>query len=368
MIDSYGARMASVLTNYSIPIQKNDLVVISGSIETIPLIDALQEAVLKRGGYPYLDVALPHSTEILLATGNEDQLRYLDPMKMTMVEKMDVIFRIYAPTNTRSLSSAPSDKLTIIQEGTRPWTEAYRRRREANEIRWCVAPWPTMALAQEAEMGLYAYRNFVYSACGLDQDDPVAYWQLFKDRQTGYVNWLKGKKHVEVKGPGIDLQLDITDRTWISAHGEVNFPDGEIFTGPVEESVNGVVEFNYPTVYNAQEVNGVRLEFKDGKVVKASAKKGEAYLMKQLDMDEGARFLGEFAIGTNNGIQQFTRNTLFDEKIGGTIHMALGQSYAETGGKNKSIVHWDMVHGMKDGGEIKVDGEVIYRNGDFVIA
>jgi aminopeptidase len=368
MIDSYAERMATVLTNYSIPIQKNDLVVINGSIDSAPLIDALQTAVLKRGGHPHIDVGLPNSTEILLANGNDEQLAYSDPISMTAVEKMDVIFRIYSPTNTRGLSSVPSEKLAVVQEGNRKWAEVYRRRREAEEIRWCVAPWPTMALAQEAEMGLYAYRQFVYEACGLDQDDPVAYWQQFRDRQTGYVNWLKGKNHVVVKGPGIDLELDITDRTWISAHGEVNFPDGEIFTGPVENSVNGVVEFNYPTVYNAQEVNGVRLEFKDGKVVKASAKKGEDYLQKQLDMDDGARFLGEFAIGTNTGIQQFTRNTLFDEKIGGTIHMALGQSYAETGGKNKSLVHWDMVHGMTDGGEIKVDGEVIYRNGDFVIS
>lgn len=368
MIDSYASRMATVLTNYSIPIQKGDLVVINGSIDSAPLIDALQEAVLKRGGHPHIEVGLPNTNEILLSNGSEEQLAYSNPIQMTLVEKMDAVFRIYAPTNTRGLSGIAPKRLRWQQEGLKEWLGTYRQRRGAGEIRWCVAPWPTMALAQEAEMGLHAYRQFVYEACGLDQDDPVAYWQTFKDRQTGYVDWLKGKKKVEVKGPGIDLKLDITNRKWLSAHGETNFPDGEIFTGPVETSVNGVVEFNFPTVYNAQEVNGVRLVFKDGKVVEASAKKGEDFLKQQLDTDDGARYLGEFAIGTNMGIQQFTRNTLFDEKIGGTIHMALGQSYAETGGENQSLVHWDMVHGMKDGGEITVDGEVIYRNGEFVIA
>lgn len=367
MIDQYAAQMAEVLTNYSAPIKKGDYVVISGTVEAAPLIDALQAAVLERGGHPAILVNLPNSPEIHLQYANDEQLAYSDPMTEFMFEKMDVIFRILSTINTKSAAQVNPSRLAIAQQAARKPMEIYRRRRDAEEFQWCVCPWPTVSMAQDAEMGLLAYRRFIYEACGLNQADPVAYWQSFKERQTRYVDWLKGKKRVEVRGPGIDMSFNMDGRLWVSAHGTVNFPDGEIFTGPIEDSVNGIVEFSYPSVYQGREVDGVKLEFKDGKVINASAKKGEDFLMMKLDTDEGARFLGEFAIGTNNGIQQFTRNILFDEKIGGTIHMALGQSYAETNAVNQSLVHWDMVHDMKDGGEILVDGDVLYRNGEFVI-
>jgi len=216
-------------------------------------------------------------------------------------------------------------------------------------------------------MGLRAYEDFVYRACGLDQPDPVAYWIAFRDKQERLVAWLADKKHAEVRGPGIDMSFDFQDRLWVSCHGALNFPDGEIFTSPVEDSVNGTVEFNFPSVYQGFEVDGVKLRFENGVAVEASASKGEAFLLSQLDTDAGGRRLGEFAIGTNMGVQQLTRSILFDEKIGGSIHMALGRSYAEAKGLNQSAIHWDMVHNMKDGGEIVIDGELFYRSGEFLV-
>lgn len=367
MIDNFAARMAEVVTSYSTGIKPGDFVVIRGTIEAEPLIDALTVAVLKRGGHPHPLVSLPHTTELMLTYGNDEQLQFVDPVMMALVEKVDVSLRVTAPSNPRNTAHIDPARIALHQQAIKPFMETYRRRRDNNELRWCICPWPTEAMAQAAEMGLIAYRQFVYEACGLDQDDPVAYWQAYRERQDRYVEWLNGKEQLVVRGPGIEMSMSITDRVWISADGTVNFPDGEIFTGPVEESVNGHVEFSFPTVYGGREVSGVRLVFKDGKVIEASADKGEDYLLSKLDSDPGARYLGEFAIGTNTGIQRFTGNTLFDEKIGGTIHMALGQAYKQTNAVNKSIVHWDMVHNMRDGGEIIVDGEVIYRSGEFLI-
>jgi aminopeptidase len=188
-----------------------------------------------------------------------------------------------------------------------------------------------------------------------------------REQQLRLTAWLNGKNHVEVRGPGIDLSYDFTGRPWCSSHGELNLPDGEVYSSPIEDSVNGQVAFNFPARYQGREVSGVRLVFKDGRVVEASAEKGEDYLFSQLDLDEGARRLGEFSIGTNRGIQQYTGETLFDEKIGGTIHMALGNSYTETGGQNKSAIHWDMIHDLRSGGQILIDGEPFFRNGKFVV-
>ena len=303
MLDAFADKLAHVLTNYSIPIEKGEYVVINGPAEAAPLMDALTAHVLMRGGYPHLNVVLPNTNEIFMEYASDDQLKFNDPANAFYAKNLDVTYRIYAPTNTRAGSSIDPKRAALAQEGVKDFLDIYRKRRAANELRWCVCPWPTMSGAQEAEMGLMAYTQFVYESCGLDHDDPVAYWQEFRDRQLRYVDWLDGKKHMQVRGPGIDIEFSIEGRTWVSAHGEVNFPDGEIFTGPVEESVNGVVDFNFPTVYQGREVNGVHFEFKDGKVVDASATKGEEFLFSKLDHDAGARFLGEFAIGTNWGVK-----------------------------------------------------------------
>ena len=216
-------------------------------------------------------------------------------------------------------------------------------------------------------MGLKEYEDFLYSACLPDMNDPVGYWRKFSTGQEKIINWLKGKSEVTVKGPETDLRLNVAGRTFINCDGRFNMPDGEIFTGPVEDSLEGQVYFSYPAIYRGREVTGVRLWFEKGKVVKATADKNEDFLIKTLDTDAGSRYIGEFAIGTNEGISQFTRQILFDEKIGGSFHMALGAGYPETGSKNESAVHWDMICDLRDGGEIRVDGELLYQNGRFVI-
>lgn len=367
MYDDFAPKMARVLTEYSVQIKPGDYAFIAGNIVSEPLIVALYEAILRRGGNPVVNVGLPQLNELRLMFASDNQLEFLDPAGMTRIENIDAFFNISAPMNTRANSTADPAKMQKAQSAQRPLIERYFERAGSGEINWVIAPWPTDSAAQQAEMGIHAYREFVYKACGLDQDDPVAYWQGFRDKQTKIADWLHGKKHAHVKGPGIDLQFDFEGRSWISCHGTENFPDGEIFTSPVENSVNGTVQFSYSTYNGGREVNGVEFKFEDGCVVSATAKKGEEYLLSQLDMDEGARRLGEFAIGTNYGVTQVTGSTLFDEKIGGTIHMAIGEGFSEAGGSNKSAVHWDMVHGMQDGGEIIVDGELFYKNGEFVI-
>ncbi len=366
--------LAKILTEYSSPVQPGDYVTIAGQHDTAgPLVEALVEAVLKRGGYPNVQSAPLISAdyspyyELFMREANDAQLDHLDSTIMHWVNHSDALFFIKAPANTKAVSTIDPARISRFRRTIQPFGEAYLDRYDKGELRWTVVGWPTEALAQSAEMGLRAYEDFVYRACGLDQPDPVAYWIAFRDKQERLVAWLADKKHAEVRGPGIDMSFDFQDRLWVSCHGALNFPDGEIFTSPVEDSVNGTVEFNFPSVYQGFEVDGVKLRFENGVAVEASASKGEAFLLSQLDTDAGGRRLGEFAIGTNMGVQQLTRSILFDEKIGGSIHMALGRSYAEAKGLNQSAIHWDMVHNMKDGGEIVIDGELFYRSGEFLV-
>ena len=240
-------------------------------------------------------------------------------------------------------------------------------RSAAGELKWTSTLFPTAASAQEADMSLRAYEEFVYGTCFCDRDDPVAEWQRIHDEQQQAIDWLTGRELVEISGPNAELKLSIKDRQFVNSDGHHNMPSGEIFTGPVEDSVNGWVRFTYPSIAGGREVEGIELWFEDGKVVKATAEKNEKYLLEMLDTDAGSRYLGEFAIGTNYGIQQFTKNILFDEKIGGSFHMAIGAGYPETGSQNRSSVHWDMICDMRDGSRILVDDDLLYQNGQFVI-
>ncbi|HMM29770.1 MAG TPA: aminopeptidase [Aggregatilineaceae bacterium] len=374
MMEHFASELAHILTAYSSPVQPGEMVTITGNVETAgPLIEALVSAVLARGGFPNVQSAAPISPdytpyfELLMREASEAQLDHLDSTLMHWVNASDALFFVKAPANTKALSSVDPSRLARYRRTIQPFGETYLDRYAQGDLRWTVCAWPTQALAQTAEMGLRGYREFVYAACGLDQPDPVAYWEGFRAMQDRLVEWLKGKSHVEVRGPGIDLSFEYDGRPWINCDGRLNFPDGEIFTSPVEDSVNGAVAFNYPSVYQGYEVDGVRLRFENGRAVEATAAKNEPFLLSQIDLDAGGRVLGEFAVGTNRGVTRFTRNTLFDEKIGGTIHMALGRSYAESHGKNESAIHWDMIHGLQDGGEIWVEGELFYRAGEFMV-
>ncbi|MCI0709480.1 MAG: aminopeptidase [Chloroflexi bacterium] len=360
-------RLAELLTTYNVPIKRGELVAIHGSPEATPLIEAIARAVIDRGGHVYPMVQLPELAEYLFTNGTPEQLKYTSPITEFINDKVDVLFSIEAPMHTKALISVPAENLGIRSKATGYLNKKFIERIATKSIRWNGCAYPTRAQAQEANMGFLAFQKFVYEAYGLHLDDPIAYWNEMRDRQTRYAEWLNGKKRVEVRGPGIDLSFDVAGRSWVSCHGEMNFPDGEIFTGPVEPSVNGRVEFNFPAFHMGREVQNAAFTFKDGKIVEASASKGEDVLLSQLDVDEGARYLGEFAVGTNRYIQNMIGSTLFDEKIGGTIHMAIGHSLPDTGGENVSAIHWDMVHNMREGGQILVDGELIYQNGEFLL-
>ncbi len=367
MYEDFAVKMAKMMTEYSQPINKGDLVLIQASSEAIPLVQTLYEAVLRKGGHPFVVGGVPGLSDVFWEVAEEHQLTYVNPITLNAFEKIDVLYNIFATTNTKARNRTDPSRMALAQKSSQPIMEIYMRRVAAGELRWCILPYPTNSSAQEAEMSLTEYTGFVYNACGFHLDDPVSHWKSVRDQQLRITEYLADKSEAVVKGPGIDMSFKFKDRVWVSAHGDANFPDGEIFTGPIEDSVNGTVEFNLRTIYGGREVSGVKLEFKDGKVVEASAEKNEEYLMTQLDLDDGARFLGEFAIGTNWDIQDVTGSTLFDEKIGGTIHMALGRSIPQSKGVNVSAVHWDMVHDMKDGGEIYIDGELFYKAGEFMI-
>jgi aminopeptidase len=368
MTEDFAAKMARVITEYSTRVQPGDFVVIAGSVVAEPLLDALYRAVLRRGGHPHPLLAPANTREIFFQEANEEQLTFINPVGRMVYETADVRIDIEAPVNPNNLGAIDPARIGQHRAAHSEVIQTMIGRIGDGSLRWCGLSWPSQAAAMQMGIGYQAYREFLYRACNFHLADPVAHWQGVKEEQTRLVELLNGKSEVQVRGPGIDLSFSLAGRTWVHASGELNFPDGEIFTGPVEDSVNGTVAFNMRSIYEGQEVRGVRLTYQDGRIVEASAEKGEAFLLAQLDIDEGARRMGEFAIGTNYGIDQVTGFIGLDEKIGGTIHMAIGASLPDTGGLNQSAVHWDMVHDMRDGGEIIIDGEAVYREGKFLIS
>jgi aminopeptidase len=323
---------------------------------------------LQAGGHPFIVAALTGLEELFFRYASDEQLTFVPPPTKLIMDTYDVRISIGADENTKALSSVNPDKLVMYQKSRTEIMKTFMQRAAKKELRWTYALFPTNAYAQDADMGLAEYEDFVYNACLGDLNDPVGYWKRFSASQQKVADWLKGKKQVHVTAPETDLRFSIEGRTFSNCDGHENMPDGEVFTGPVENSMDGQVYFSYPTIFNGREVTGVRLWFEEGRVVKATADKNEDFLNKTLDTDEGARQVGEFAFGTSQGITQFTRQILFDEKINGSFHMALGASYPETGGKNESAIHWDMICDMRKGGKVTVDGKLFYKNGKFLIA
>jgi aminopeptidase len=367
MADPRIIRLAKLLTNYCVEVKPGDKVLINGGYAALPLVQETYREVIRAGGHPLALFQDETLTEIRLKESNDDQLAFIHDVEKITLETYDCNIGIRAANNTRTLSAVDPTREAIARNAGRELMETFMRRSAAGEFRWVGTLFPTSAYAQEADMSLSDYEDFVYSACYVDKEDPVAEWQKFSTMQQKLVDWLDGKKEVKVQGPNVDLTLSIAERTFINSDGHRNMPSGEIFTGPVEDSVNGWVRFSYPAIQNGREVSGIELHFEQGQVVKATARKNEAFLHSMLDTDAGARYLGEFAIGTNYGIDRFTKSILFDEKIGGTIHMAIGAGYPETGSKNNSSVHWDMICDMRDGGSIWVDGVEFYNSGRFLV-
>lgn len=367
MLDPRIARLAKVLVHYSLRIRPDDLFRITGPALAAPLMVEVYREALAAGAHPFVRVSLEGLDEVYFKGASDEQLRFVSELHRLETERITASLGIWGEWNTRALTHVDPKRVALRREATRELQQRFLERAAANELRWCGTQFPTNAEAQDAEMSLAEYEDFVFTAGMLDRDDPVAAWEVVRKEQDRIVQFLGGCRQLHVQGPDIDLQLSVDGRKWINAAGESNFPDGEVFTGPVEDSVNGRVRFSFPAVYDGREVLDVELVFEQGKVVRARAAKGEDFLQAMLDTDAGARYLGEFAFGTNYQIQQFTRNILFDEKIGGTLHMAVGAGYPETGSKNISGLHWDMICDLRNGAEVKADGAVVYRNGRFVI-
>ncbi len=367
MADPRVERMAMVLARYSLELRPGNLVSVEGSELAAPLLRAFYQEAVRAGAHPLVRVALTGLEEDLLRLASDAQLTYTSPLALAEIERLDAWLRISAPANTRALSGADPARLAARRGGERRVVQRRLERAAAGDLNWCGTLFPTPALAQEAEMSLSEYEDFVYGAGLLDEADPVAAWRQTADEVNRLTDWLQGREEVHITAPGTDLWLNVAERTFVPCVGEHNMPDGEFFTGPVEDSVEGEVAFSFPATYGGREVAGVRLRFEEGEAVEASADSGEEFLLEMLDADDGARRLGELGIGTNYGISTATKEILLDEKIGGTVHMAIGMSYPETGGQNESAVHWDMVLDLRRGGSIVVDGVELQRDGRFVV-
>jgi len=367
MSDPRIKKLADLLVNYSVKVQPGQWVLINSHVIAEPLTNEVLRAVLEAGGLPQIILSSDDLVETGFRYSNNEQLSWISPVVKTLYEEVDVLIALRAFENTKYLANIDPKKQQVQAQARQELMQTYMKRAASGDLKWTLTQYPCPAYAQDADMSLSEYQDFVHSATYTDQDDPVSEWERIHDEQQVVVDWLNGKKEVTVKSPNVDLTLSVEGRTFINSDGTNNMPSGEVFTGPVEDSANGWVEYTYPAIEKGKEVSGIRLEFKDGKVVKASAKKNEEFLLAMLDSDDGARYLGEFAIGTNYGIQKFTKSILYDEKIGGSFHMALGAGYPETGSKNVSSIHWDMICDIREDSEIHVDGELLYKDGKFQI-
>ena len=367
MRDQRADALARILVHYSAGVGEGDVTLIQGESAAEPLALAVYEEVVKAGGLPIVELIMEGQAAAFFKHANDDQLAWVSPTAMWAAENADARIRLMADENTRALSGVEPERQTRRQAAAKPLMETMMRRTAAGEFRWSLTLFPTHAYAAEAEMSLADYEDFYYRACLCDREDPVEAWRRQSEDTHRLAEWITGKEEVHIQGPGTDLKLNIAGRKFIAADGRHNMPDGEFFTGPVEDSASGEVAFTYPAVYGGREVAGVKLRFEDGRIVDASAERNEDFLIKTLDTDEGARRLGELGIGTNYGIDRFTKEILLDEKIGGTVHLAVGMSYPETGGTNDSAVHWDMVCDLRQGGRITVDGEPLQVDGKFTV-
>jgi len=369
LTDTRIEKFARILVDYSSGVKPGDLVAITSSFAAEPLVQSLYALILDRGAYPHVLLDFADQDEILFAHASDEQLEFVPRFHKMAFEEFDVLIKVRAASNTRAQSKVDSARQARHQHGTAPLIQAQMRRGAQGSLRWMSTLFPTQAYAMEAEMGFQEYQDFVFAACHADDNtpDPVAYWQGVERAQQRIVKRIEGHDQVHVRGPNADLTLSIKGRKFDNACGKNNMPDGEVYTGPVEESVNGWVRYTYPAVYQGRVVEGIELKFEDGRVVSASARKNQDFLLQMLETDAGARYIGEFAIGTNYQIDRFTHSILFDEKIGGSFHMALGAGYPETGSRNTSLIHWDMICDLRRESEIMVDDEVIYRDGKFLI-
>jgi aminopeptidase len=365
------SKFAKVLVEHSARVVPGDRILLEGTTAAEPLLRELYIQILEKGGLPHLMMALPglmpfSQEEMYLTYAKDTQLDFVPTFYKLAYEQFEGRIRIHSATNTHGTTNIDPAKLQRHNKALSAITQEQFRRGADGSFKWVTTLFPTDGYAQDASMSLKEYEDFVFGAVHANEDDPVSFWKTVESKQQSAVDYMKGKSQVILRGPNVDLTLSVKGRTFMNSFGTFNMPDGEIYTGPVEDSVNGWVKFTYPANYGGTSVEGAELTFSNGRATTANASKNEDFLLKTLDIDAGSHYLGEFAIGTNFDIQKFTGNILFDEKIGGSFHMALGAGYPETGSKNQSAIHWDMICDMRTDSEILVDGELFYKNGQFV--
>jgi aminopeptidase len=366
MPDSRVVKMAQTIARYSVNLKPGERFLILSSVPGMPLAREVFREALALGALPVVRTLHPELDEMLYRHGSDEQLKFVPEYELQELEALNARLVIRGDENVMTLAGADPARLTIGRQARRPLLERMMARKAAGELKNCLTQYPTSGSAQEAGMSLADYEEFVFRACFADRPDPIAAWRGLSKEQQKYVDFLNGVEALKVEGPGTKLALSVEGRKWVNSDGKANFPSGEVFTGPVEDSAEGRIRFDVPTLFSGKVVEGIELEFKAGRVVGASAARGEEMLASALDTDAGSRFLGEFAFGLNYGITRPTRNILFDEKIGGTIHLAVGAGYPETGSRNRSAIHWDMIKDMKQG-RVTADGKLVYESGRFTV-
>jgi len=370
MRDTSIDRWADVLVHYSLNAQPNQHAVIYGEVEAMPLIEACYEKLIQAGCIAEPIITTKSWLEIQFQYASDEQLRTTPPIGKYVAEQCDLYMVIGAESNSKLLAHVDPKKQAIASQARMPILDAIMNRAAESKVRWVYTHFPSPAAAQDAEMGTREYEEFIFSLGHLNSDDPIQAWKDVEHTQQNMIDYLKDKKEIHFKNAvGTNLKVDISDMKWVNCCGKTNFPDGEVYTGPnlnaPDGGVNGVARFSLPTVYRNVEVHDIELKFEKGAVVQANASKGQDFLREMIQQDEGAKFVGEIAIGTNYHMQRITKNILFDEKFGGTFHLALGKGYPQTGNTNNSALHWDIIFDLRDGGSISADEDLIFENGKF---
>lgn len=365
-MESIYSKYAKLLVHYSLSIKTGDRFLVQSTYLAEPLLKEIYRTALGAGAHPEFRIGLNSMEKIFYDCATDEQLRYVSHLMEYAVNNYEKLLTIISPFDMKELQNVDPGKIQTVRIARGKINNTIHKRDAKGELNWGLCVFPTEAAAQECGMSLSEYEDFVFRACLLYEDDPIAEWNKLKDHQQRIVDYLTGKNQIRFEGNDINITFSTEGRKWMNSAGTRNMPSGEVFTCPVEDSVEGKIRFSYPGFYMGKEIEDIMLEIRDGEVVAHSAAKGKELLDKILEIP-GARRFGEAAVGTNHGIAKFTKNTLFDEKIGGTIHMAIGSSLPEAGGKNESAIHWDMLANMHDGGKIFADGELVYENGKFLI-
>jgi aminopeptidase len=358
--------LAKLLVRYSLGLKKDEWVEIIGPYLAEPLLLACQVEALRAGAHVSMRVLLPDSGYLFYKHATDRQLRFISPLEKVMTEKRDAMLFIWGGWNTKELTGIDPKRMAIVQ-AARKELFARRLQREAKgQFRWVGTMFPTDSSAQDAEMSRSEYEAFVYGAGMVDRPNAIAHWRGVSRRQAKIARFLNRLATVRIVGPDTDITFKTGGRKWVNCDGHVNFPDGEVFTSPRENETEGHIRYSFPAVYGGKEVHNVRLTFRKGRVVESRADKNEELLKAMVRADDGASRVGELAFGTNYSIRRFTKNTLFDEKIGGTMHVAIGAALPEAGGRNKSGVHWDMVCDTRRGFIVYGDGRPMMKDGRFL--